>query len=336
MLLCNVMLCSPADLIDDFFAVSNFVQCLYFCRYHPTCEHFEFRPLTSKCGLLSGIPIYEIPTSTDIIENDVLSPKFSISGNEYCIRSGEAVRYGCKTTDCVLQRSVEGLFIQNAWSGRCLSIDETPGKTLKWRTCVSASLWRFELIVQKTSGELHTKVHPANDLSLCLESSLFDGVLLPTLSLSGCSNFMAQVMVLNRSFNFDTFGVQRNFGISGIDLFYLYTDETASETQNPKKSLTDVRFLTYSEIKGPCYHRNLKVKNGKILDETSEPPFYLPDTNLTVQCEEGYGIKKNGFSQHGWFRCENELTQPPRCSKVYCKDWIFIVACNDFYRIMLE
>ena len=294
--------------------MDNFVQCINFCRYYPSCEHFEFRPLTSKCGMLSEIPFNEIPTSTENDEIDV-PLKLSISGNKYCIRSSEAVRYGCKHTDCVLQKSAEGLLIQNAWSGRCLSLDETPEETFKWRTCVSASLWSIELVVQKKTGELHTKVHPFNDLSLCLKSRLFDGVLLPTVSLTKCSNSMSQVLVMNRSFNFDTYRMQHNFMLSGINLFYLYTDKTASETQNPSKSLTDVRFLTHSEVKGPCYHRNLKVKNGKILDKTSAP-FYLPDSNLTVQCEEGYGIKKNGFSQHGWFICENELTQPPRCSKV--------------------
>ncbi|KAL5271708.1 hypothetical protein ACHWQZ_G000048 [Mnemiopsis leidyi] len=275
---------------------------------------FLFFPLSSQCGLLIEVQLRfgETPTKSNLDKTNQLH-RLSILGNMYCITISETVRYGCGITDCVVERSLEGLYIQNAWSGRCLTLDDSPGGSLKWKRCVSASSWSIEVL--RTNGDLQIKVHPFNDLSLCIEGSLFDGVLLPIVSVSNCSDSINQELILNRSLQLDAFGVQRNFLILGSDLFYLYTDNKSSESQNIRKSLTDIRFLNYSELEGPCHHVNLKVKNGKILGE-SAGTFYLPGTNLTVLCEAGYGVKGNGYSQLGWFVCYNELTRPPRCSKM--------------------
>ena len=293
-------------------------SCEALCLYTGPCHRYSYNLLTSLCTLYSeNDSLSSLHSFTKLDSN-----RYYIMGEKSCSLAQQENHIPCRDTEELLNLENQGIVIQNRYTGKCLKVrNKSP---LMWDDCSSAALWKFsardEIYNNKMGNSTTGKVKifislvEPGDRKKCLSAN-FNSNDQGNIVLVPCSPKDPRQALELRS---------NSLLIQERCYHTLYANQDGPLSirhlvrDNKGEQLTHkYYFLQPSEIRknAICFKEKLSIKNGQLTDN-SKQKFFVPDTNITIQCDQGYGLQKHGWATSANVTCVGKKTRLPKCSKV--------------------
>ena len=255
---------------------------------------------------------------------EAMSDEYIVMGRRSCSRIHPKMDIPCRENQDLLSVSEQGILIKNLNDMKCLTIKRSG--VVSWASCNSAERWSFSAeITEKMlnrmmdlSGiaNMQITISPTNDRSKCL--TILSEVNRGNTALRGNRLYL---MNCSDSVYDDWQRIDLIKNTQWADkkcLYNMYKRGNpiyVQQTSSSSTKLNDVYFILPTEIKELCFKDSLQIENGQLVDEFRKP-FYLPGTNITARCDEGYGFEDHNFVRELQVTCLDGKTRVPNCSKV--------------------
>ena len=292
-------------------------SCEALCLYTGPCHRYSYNLLTSQCTLYSeNDSLSSLHSFTKLDSN-----RYYIMGEKSCSLARQERHIPCKDTEELLNLGNQGVVIQNRYNGKCLNVRNNG--PMMWDDCASPALWTFS-----ARGEIYNKMGNSTNGEVQVSISLIEPEdRKKCLSANFNSNDQGHIILVPCSPSDPRQALelrQNSLLIQERCYHTLYANQNGplsirqSVRDDKGEQLTYKFYLVQrSEIrKGAiCFKEKLSVKNGQLIGN-SKQNYFVPDSNITLQCDQGYGIEKQGWPTRATVKCEGKKTRLPKCSKV--------------------
>ena len=281
---------------NNTFTTRGVLECWEFCWLIRNCNSLTFNALSAECSVFRAdiansfyrLASFYQTTSKDCMEEVYLSTGVMI----------REVTIPRNTSSSAKERT--GIWIvktSDAPKQECLGVSVEDGShnsnfEILWKSCKREDLWTVYMSAHENMQIVH-KICRKDDITCCLDESH-----------TICRNATSRAK--------DIF-----LHVSSRNLITVVFREYFGKIYPPivKTSKFDVTLI---KARKPCYASQFQIKNGAILNENIQP-FFLPESNVIIECYKGFGVKKLNFSTIQTIKC-TELMYVLPCSRMECKE----------------
>lgn len=293
------------------FQAADLASCQQYCLLTEPCKKFSFNILTLLCTLFSN--------SNNLSRGGkVYAPqdKFLVAGARKCLD----LNLACRDKEELL--AAGEVLIRSRRLGKCLSIRFRESR-LVWVKCTKAVTWQLEQVgmgewQQESAGEqklvkISARRRPGQCCECCLSLDRMGRQHLGC-ARSCSSREETQVLKLAQS------GMWMED--SCFYTLFRYHESLISHPTRLGIGGVEMQFLLPGDNRGPCSKEQLERRGAMVVSQGGTvvgdqgAPFILPNTNVTLRCQEGFTFMTQNPVRELQVLCRDANTRPPDCVKL--------------------
>ena len=292
---------------NNTFTTRGVLECWEFCRLNRNCHSLTFNALSAECTVFradTANSFYRLATFYQTTGKDCME--------EVYLSSGVRIReFTLPRNTSSLAKERTGIWIVKKYDtskNECLGVSVEDGHNsnfeILWKSCKREDLWKVSTSVNENMQIVY-KICLKDDINCCLDES-------HKIPNSICRNatYKYNLPYDQREVYLQVSSMSRITVVFRVNVVKRYPPIVTTNK-------FDVTLIELIKAPKPCYPSQFQIKNGAIISENSQP-FFLPGSNVFIECNKGFGVKKLNFSTIQTVKCTERMYFLP-CSRMKCK-----------------
>ena len=282
-------------------------ECWKYCKVMKECSSFSVNLTSLTCSIYSDLMAYTNAVSSHD-KNSVMGSK------SVCLEFDKT----CPGASSLAEVASGGGLIIKTLHHQCLTTTDrhikradTTFRFISWNRCSNADRWSINQLVNKGTEDVKISLEGTDECLTKFKSN--DDI--PTLALAPCQRDDPSQEILLIHSNFSCiFSLHRSI-TTKIERPGLIRNVYIKSVGDP---VLQYLFRLEREWEEPCRMKHLKIAKGAV-NNIEDKPFFLPGSNITFQCQKGYGVKIDGYTNEFQQSCSQDMVLG-KCSLIPPKD----------------
>ena len=282
-------------------------ECWKYCKVMKECSFFSVNLTSLTCSIYSDLMAYTNAVSSHD-KNSVMGSK------SVCLEFNQT----CPGASSLAEVASGGGLIIKTLHHQCLTTTDrhikradTTFRFISWNRCSNADRWSINQLVNKGTEDVKISLEGTDECLTRFKSN--DDI--PTLALAPCQRDDPSQEILLIHSNFSCiFSLHRSI-TTKIERPGLIRNVYIKSVGDP---VLQYLFRLEREWEEPCRMKHLKIAKGAVTN-IEDKPFFLPGSNITFQCQKGYGVKIDGYTREFQQSCSQDMVLS-KCSLIPPKD----------------